>query len=313
MNLTTGHICCGAGGDILGAKLAGARPQWGFDLNAAAVHTAQANHPDVLIHHADMRSIQSHELSPVDMIICGIPCQPFTSIGKRQKELDTRDITLPLIEQIIGLKPKYLLFENVREYRSSESFQALNEGLSMYDINWQVINYADYGIPQRRLRLFGLGKLRGGIALQHPKPTHTESPDIFIRLSPWVNFGNIRDGADMRPMSAKAINGVFSRRFDKQESHKFFSFQLVEDTKLCPTILGSMCSGSGCHTNIVIVYDAGRLRHLSFLEARRAQGFPDDYMFCGNNKANWLMVANAIPPSIAKIYIESIAQINSGY
>lgn len=69
-----------------------------------------------------------------------------------------------------------------------------------------------------------------------------------------------------------------------------------------------MWSGSGCKTNIVIVYDDGRLRHLSFLEARRAQGFADDYMFCGTNKDNWLMVANAIPPGIAKVYIENITQ-----
>ncbi|MEO5361880.1 MAG: hypothetical protein H7843_15795 [Nitrospirota bacterium] len=47
--LRTGHIYCGAGGDILGAKLAGAMPQWGFDINEAAVKSARANHPDVRI------------------------------------------------------------------------------------------------------------------------------------------------------------------------------------------------------------------------------------------------------------------------
>ncbi|MBF0456734.1 MAG: DNA cytosine methyltransferase [Nitrospirae bacterium] len=207
--ITTGHICCGAGGDILGAKLAGALPQWGFELNAAAAHTARANHPDVTIHNADLRSIQLRDLSPVDMIICGIPCQPFTPIGKRLKALDIRDITIPLVKLIADFSPKYLLFENVREYKSSDSFQTLNDALSMYQINWQVINYADYGIPQRRLRLFGLGTLKGGNSLQHPNPTHTESPDMFNQLSPWVTFADIRDGTNMRPMSAKALNGAF--------------------------------------------------------------------------------------------------------
>lgn len=104
--ITTGHICCGAGGDILGAKLAGALPQLGFDLNAMAVHTARANHPDVTLHHADLRSIQLRDLSAVDMIICGIPCQPFTPIGKRLKALDIRDITIPLVKLICDLQPK---------------------------------------------------------------------------------------------------------------------------------------------------------------------------------------------------------------
>ncbi|MBF0487878.1 MAG: DNA (cytosine-5-)-methyltransferase [Nitrospirae bacterium] len=306
MTLTTGHICCGAGGDILGAKQAGAIPLWGFDLNAMAVHTARANHPDTTIHHADLRCIKTTDLSAVDMIICGIPCQPFTPIGKRLKEKDTRDITIPLVKLIDNLRPAYLLFENVREYKSSDSFQILNDGLSMYDINWQVINYADYGIPQRRLRLFGLGKLRDGDALQHPKQTHTESPDIFNQLSPWIKFSDIRDGKDMRPMSARALSGAFSRRSKYIKSGHGFSLQLVDDNNLCPTVLATMYSGSGCKSNMVIVYDNGRLRHLSFLEARRAQGFTDDYMFCGNKKDNWLMVANAIPPGIAKTYIRRI-------
>ncbi|MBF0554117.1 MAG: DNA cytosine methyltransferase [Nitrospirae bacterium] len=304
--LTTGHICCGAGGDILGAKLAGAVPLWGFDLNAAAVHTARANHPDTTIHHADLRSIRLQDLSAVDMIICGIPCQPFTPIGKRLGVKDIRDITIPLVKLISDIRPAYLLFENVREYKSSESFNVLNEALAMYEIDWQVINYADYGIPQRRLRLFGLGKLWDGKAFGHPNATHTESPDMFNRLLSWVKFADIRDGADMRPMSARAISGVFSRRLKYIKSGHGFSLQLIDGNNLCPTVLATMHSGSGCKSNMVIVYDDGRLRHLSFLEARRAQGFPDDYMFCGNNKDNWLMVANAIPPGIAAVYIQNI-------
>jgi DNA (cytosine-5)-methyltransferase 1 len=234
------------------------------------------------------------------MIVCGIPCQPFTSIGKRLQAQDIRDITIPLSRLISDLRPTYLLFENVREYKSSESFQILNDTLSMYEINWQVINYADYGIPQRRKRLFGLGVLRGGSPLQHPKPTHTESPDIFNQLLPWNTFSKIRDGAAFHPMSARAIKGVFTRRIRYIKTGHNFSIQLIEDNGICPTILATMCTGSGSKSNMVIVYDDGRLRHLSFLEARMAQGFPDDYIFGGYKKDQWLMVANAIPPGIAR-------------
>lgn len=298
--LTTGHICCGAGGDILGAKMAGAKPVWGFDLSESAIQTAKANHPDVLIHQGDIKNMDC-DFPRVDLVICGIPCQPFTSIGRRLQEKDERDISYDVAEKIKKIRPDFLIFENVREYQKSKGFEILNNELAEYTINWHVLNVADYGIPQRRIRLFGLGSLGG--YYNFPKPTHSPISDLYDQRIPWQTFKSIRNGKGMSPLSSKAIKGIWRRNNKHIAKGNGFSIQIVDDDDMCPTVLGNIYRGSGTSSNSIMVYDKGILRNMTYLESKRGQGFPDDYIFCGRAPERWQQIANAIPPLMAKMFI----------
>lgn len=302
--ITLGHICCGGGGDIFGAKLAGVKSLWAFDYSEAAVNTVKINHADVETFIADIRNINPLRLSPVDIVICGIPCQPFTLIGRRLQEKDKRDISRDVARVIKRIRPQFIIFENVREYQNSKGIEVLNSELSDYKINWKVLNVADYGVPQQRKRLFGIASLFS--LVEFPAATHTEHSDLFDQRPSWVRFGAIRDGQGMKPLSVKAIRGVLKRLRRHIKKSSGFSVQVIGDDDMMMTVLGVMWRGSGTSSHSTLIWDNGMIRNVSLIEARRAQGFPDSYVFCGTQKEQWQQIANAIPSPIAKILIETI-------
>lgn len=302
---TSGHVCCGAGGDIMGVKATGrVRPVWAFDRSRSAVATVMSNHPDVKVFVRDVRYVR--ELPRVDILFCGIPCQPYTRLGSRRGENDERAISLDLVRIIGQVSPRFLLFENVREYKSSAGFEALNEALKpVYSISWNMPNVADYGVPQRRVRLFGLG-VRGNVAPEFPAPTHTKERNLIDNRPAWVRFGAIRDGKGMKPLSAKALKGVFRKLRRHSMRGNGFSVQVIDDRDMMMTVLGVMFRGSGTGSNSTLIWDDGAVRNVSLLEARRAQGFADSYRFCGTLKEIWQQVADAWPPLMVTRLVEGI-------
>lgn len=305
-SVKSGHICCGAGGEILGVKMAGIRPVWAFDYNEAAVETARYNHLAVNVFRADIRRLDTSGLDRVNLVICGIPCQPFTRIGKRLCENDERDISDSVADVLVQLLPETIIFENVREYKSSNGFNSLNYRLreAGYSTEWQVLNVADYGIPQRRLRLFGIASLNDNIVF--PEPSHTRKRSLFDMREEYVRFGKIRDGSEMKPFTSKALKGVL-RRFKRHSARRNgFSVRIIDDEDMMMTVLGVMYRGSGSSSNSALVWDNGVLRNVSFLEACRAQSFPDDYVFLGLQDEKWQQMANAIPPMMAKVLASTV-------
>ena len=310
INLTSGHICCGAGGDIVGAKAIGVKPVWAFDKNASAIASVLSNHNDVRAFVADVRQISENieHLERVDMLFCGIPCQPYTRIGRLLGENDERAISQYVARVILSIKPRFLLFENVREYKNSVGFKILNTELSTegYQITWKVLNLADYGLPQKRVRLFGLGISDCNYAPQFPEPTHTKERSLFDQRKSWIKFNTIKDGAGMKPLSVIALRGVL-RRFGKHSKKgNGFSVQIIDKNDIMMTVIGTMYRGSGSSSNAILIWDNGIIRNVSFLEARRAQDFKDSYIFCGTNKEKWQQVGNAWPPTLVTQLIRSL-------
>lgn len=304
--IKTGHLCCGGGGDILGAIMAGCQPVWACDIERVCTSTVIANFGlKLMVQVADIRGIPQDHFDKVDLIICGIPCQPFTRIGRRKKEKDERDISIHIAHMVRKFRPQFLLFENVREYYGTEGFRILNAILSHdYRLTWNSINFADYGIPQRRHRLIGLGAIAATPIF--PRPTHTESQQLFNNLKPHRQFGEIRDGDRMLPLTVTALRGLLRRYGNHRRRGNGFSVQIVGDKDVMVTVLGTMYRGSGTSSHCNLVWEDGRIRNISITEARRAQGFPDDYIFVGTLREQWQMIANAISPMMAKILIDAL-------
>jgi DNA (cytosine-5)-methyltransferase 1 len=286
--------------------MAGIRPVWALDYNEAAVETARYNHRDVNMFRTDIRKLNTAGLDKVDLVFCGIPCQPFTRIGKRLLENDERDISESVADVLMQLLPETIIFENVREYKSSNGFDYLNYKLQEcgYSTEWQVLNVADYGIPQRRLRLWGIASLRDNIVF--PEPTHTKKRSLFDMKEEYVRFGKIRDGLGMKPLTAKALKGVLRRYGRHSARGNGFSVQIIDDEDMMMTVLGVMYRGSGASSHSTLVWDNGVLRNVSFLEACRAQSFPEDYVFLGLHEERWQQVANAIPPMMASVLARTV-------
>ena len=115
------------------------------------------------LYFADARSIDPKELPDIDLICGGFPCQSFSVAGRRLGFEDTRGTLFFEIARIAAAKkPKYLLFENVPgllSHNKGRTFAAILSALDElgYDVSWQVLNSANFSVPQSRNRVFLVG------------------------------------------------------------------------------------------------------------------------------------------------------------
>ena len=107
-------------------------------------------------------------IGSVDIICGGFPCQAFSIAGNRRGFEDTRGTLFFEIARFASiLRPKYLFLENVRgllNHDGGATFETIIRTLDElgYDVEWQVLNSKNFGVPQNRERVFVIGHLRGG-------------------------------------------------------------------------------------------------------------------------------------------------------
>ncbi len=159
--LDTVSLFSGAGGLDLGFIQAGFNIIWANDFDKYAVQSYKANIGEH-IHEGDINDllddIPSHEV-----LLAGFPCQPFSMMGKQQGFDDHRGTLFFSIEKIlIKHNPNIIVLENVKNletHDSGKTFKRMKdilEGLG-YKLYWDILNSADYGVPQTRRRLFVIG------------------------------------------------------------------------------------------------------------------------------------------------------------
>ena len=115
------------------------------------------------VFYDDARKIDPNELPDLDLICGGFPCQSFSIAGKRKGFSDTRGTLFFEIARIAAIKkPKYLLLENVPgllSHNEGRTFATILSTLDElgYDVVWEVLNSADFGVPQSRKRVYIIG------------------------------------------------------------------------------------------------------------------------------------------------------------
>lgn len=133
-----------------------------IDKFAIQIYEKHFNHKN----YGDIRKIRARSLPDFDVLIGGFPCQSFSVAGKRKGFKDTRGTLFFEIARIISAKkPKLLLLENVKGLLSHDGGRTFGTILSSldelgYDIQWEVLNSKNFGVPQNRERVFIVGHLR---------------------------------------------------------------------------------------------------------------------------------------------------------
>lgn len=204
------EIFSGAGGLATGLGLAGVSHNAFVEWNCDACRTLRMNYDSDIVFEGDIRNFDFTSYRGIDIIAGGPPCQPFSLGGKAKGNLDERDMFPSAIRSIRELQPKVFLFENVKgllrtnfkgylDYillqlsfptitQSSDCLNHINKIKQsatdvplheQYDVYINLVNAADYGVPQKRERVIIVG-VRKDLHIEWNLPTPTHSLDALL-------------------------------------------------------------------------------------------------------------------------------------
>lgn len=179
----TVDLFCGAGGFTEGFRKAGGfNTVFAVDFDLKAIETFTYNHPKINGICEDVSNLDGETLTKlkkrkrIDVVIGGPPCQGFSLAGRRLPNDPKNRLFLEFVRIVKVLKPKVVVFENVVGLMSMQGglvLEAICEEFSAagYEVAYDVLNAADYGVPQARPRFILIGR-RGKGTVQMPPQTH---------------------------------------------------------------------------------------------------------------------------------------------
>ncbi len=287
----------GAGGLDLGFKMAGHDVVWANDLYEDAVHTYQKNIGDHIILE-DVRNISADEIPDCDIVIGGFPCQGFSVANTKRHIGDERnELYKQLIRVIEDKRPKFFLAENVKGLTNlgkGEVFKMILSDFEHlgYKVQYRILNAADYGVPQTRLRVIIVG-VRRDIDWEYEFPKATHSQDGRDGLPAWVNVSDALKGLPDPDSENNIPNHTYSKY--KLNINGYIGHRLLDPDKPAPTVTARGDNRGG----VVILPHPNGQRRMSCRELASVQSFPVDYEFAGNNSSIYRQIGNAVPPLLA--------------
>lgn len=341
----------GAGGLDLGLERAGLDPVSLCEIEKVFCQTLRSNQgrkrADGIEHlgkakiiNADIREVKHADLydgKDLDLIAGGPPCQAFSSSGKQLSVLDPRGALVNEFYRMVdALKPKMFLFENVRGLvtardKSGEPGGVVTELIHIleeigYSCRAALLNSADYGSYQRRVRCFIVGSRKGEAPL-FPEPTY-ERGSLGLLRKPWhslehfletqgdTNTANFTYPTEQLAKQLKDLpNGSGIKSPGKAETTRpgghwgYRQGTFIADLKLPARTVTGSASQDWVRWN-------GVLRRLTFNEVKLLQGFPSDWIVEGTKSQQYKQIGNAVPAvfgeALGKIIIEHLDNFPKG-
>lgn len=333
----------GAGGLDIGLETAGWHGLYASDIDPCAVDTLVMNRgreiasarkfmPNSVIERADVRNLSGRNIldkiglvrGDVPLLVGGPPCQSWSSAGRQQGFDDPRGrLFSDFVRLADEVDTRWIMFENVRglltargaDGRPGSALELIRSQLLDHGFQTGVslVNAADYGVGQRRVRLIVFG-YRAGDNFVFPAPTHSKEPDREPGLAPWLTLAEVLDTI-APPLESEVIHpsGLLSHQMrnlkpgtgvkspGKQETtrpgghwgYKQGAF-VTDPAKSARTVTAS------AQQDWLRDPQHG-LRRLSPRECAAIQSFPPDWNFSGKRNDQYRLIGNAVPPKLGKI------------
>ncbi|MBR2214422.1 MAG: DNA cytosine methyltransferase [Selenomonadaceae bacterium] len=284
----------GAGGLDLGFQMAGHEIIWANDLYEDAVETYRQNLGEHIIFD-DIRNISVDSIPNCDAVIGGFPCQGFSVANTKRHAEDERNELYKQLIRVIGSKlPKFFLAENVKGITSlakGEVFKMILDDFADmgYNVQYQIMNAADYGVPQNRLRVVIVG-VRNDVRWEYnyPKPTHDKDGENGLRR--WVSVSEGLASIPNPDEPNTLPNHTYSKY--KLNINGYLGHRLLDPQKPAPTVTARGDNKGG----VVILPHPNGKRRMSCRELATIQSFPLDYDFQGTRSSVYRQIGNAVPP-----------------
>lgn len=337
---TAVDLFAGGGGLTLGLKRAGFRVIGAVELEGFAFSTYKANHPEVPALRQDIRTVTGQALralanQSIDLVAGCPPCQGFSSLRQAAKGRDPRNSLVKEMARLVAeLRPRAVMMENIPglvtwgKRMFGEVLRQLRD--LGYQVEWGILQVADFGVPQNRRRLVLLAGKGFGIPL--PEPTHNRA-----------GRGNLPRWRTLREAIGGMRSPITLQQANQTGGPQRFKWHVVRNVspknaaRLSAAVPGASRTQlprhlrPDCHKDLdegfTNVYgrmkwdqtpvtitagcttpSKGRFGHpeeprtISVREAARIQTFPDDYIFDSPYMEKVCdMIGNALPCDFAEV------------
>jgi DNA (cytosine-5)-methyltransferase 1 len=359
--LTVISLFTGAMGLDLGFEMEGFDIRVALDNNPDVIETIKKNRPNIPIITQSIFDVNTDDIlkkakldvGEATVVTGGPPCQSFSTAGKRLSVEEKRgECVFEHLRVINEAKPEFFVFENVTgllssairhvsfyerigkkeealspEERLGSAFEVILEEFKKtgYAINWNVVNSADYGAPQKRKRFVMLGS-RNGKKIPLPPTTHA-SPKSLEAISgqkkPWTTLREaFKDLNEEKPEFAKfprwgkymkhipqggcwrnlpeelkkeAMGGAFYSQGGRTGFYRRLSWDEPSPTLVTSPIFKG-----------TVLAHPEEDRALSIREYARIQGFPDDWVFIDSTEAKYRIIGEAVPIPLSRAIARQI-------
>lgn len=306
----TVSLFSGIGGFDLGFSNAGFNIVWANDFDKYACETFRANISDNVV----CGDINEHldEIPNHDILIGGFPCQPFSTLGKLKGFDDERGTLFFTIKTIITKhKPKVVVLENVKNIMNHDhgkTFARIKEELEElgYNVTYKVHNTADFGIPQRRNRIYIIALRKNcfkNYDFEFPK-----TKKLNVTAQDFLD----KDVEEKYFISKNMINTILG------EGTKGYIVKPTIDTPLCKTLTATMhkmhrASQDNYYTDNdnykkYCGDNKTNIRKLTPNECRKLQGFPSDWKQVVSDTQAYKQFGNAVTVDVAYSVAKSLIE-----
>ncbi|MEG4146030.1 DNA cytosine methyltransferase [Microcoleus sp. Pol12B5] len=291
----------------------------------------------------------------VDLVTGGPPCQPFSTAGKRGSVGDPRgSLFMDFIRIVDEIKPRFFIMENVKgllsaplrhrphdrrglDFPQLEPDEMPGAALQVilaemkrigYEVVYDLLNTADYGVPQVRERVVFIG-YKGNDSVTLPLPIYSQKgtgkkpkwltlreglKDLVDSQPEFVPYSESRvkylrlltAGQNWRDLPSElkqeAMGGAY-----KSEGGKVGFYRRLAWEKPSPTVTTSP------HQKATDMCHPDELRPLSVRECARIQTFPDDWVFYGSTASKYRQIGNAVPVLLGEAIGKYLCQVIKGY
>lgn len=291
---------CGIGGFALAAGRAGLEVAWANDSSpeACRVYSGHFRHK---LAEGDVWGLLGG-IPPHDLLMAGLPCQSFSSAGRKLGVADVRGTLFGAVVEVLRRhRPAGFALENVpnmERINGGRDIGLIMEALEGcgYGVSRATLNAADFGLAQNRPRLFIVGRRGGG---PPPIPSAEGSPRValsdMLEADPDPRY-DLHD-ATLRRLErsdrvGRLVGGV--RVLWNQDGGSRMGYTVFGTDGLAPTLTAS----SSRHYERYAV--DGRYRRLTPDEYARLQGFPDGWCDAVPRHIRYKLLGNAVPPPTAE-------------
>lgn len=355
-------LFCGVGGMSLGFERAGFDVVAGFDFEARNVETHTKNFPRCKTVQADISKLSGKQLRTdvglgdreLDVLFGGPPCQGFSTIGKRHLD-DSRNLLLYDFARLVReVQPKYFVMENVAGLMAGNAVKVLKSfirrvKLAGYDVvePVRVLCASDYGVPQKRKRVFILGARKGLPLPSYPDPSDyaSEKPTVWDAIGdipdlneikyllesdvlkrqlgkssgyasslrndtpPWENTADGHNGG-LTGCMRTAHTATTIKRFAATlpgTCEPISRFHRLKKDGLANTLRAGTGPKHGSHTAARPIHPVYH-RCITTREAARLHSYPDWFRFHPTKWHGFRQVGNSVPPRMAQSVASTITE-----